>query len=147
MRAMSATYTTAHGNAWSLTHWVRPGIEPQPRGYQLDLFLLYHNGNSLSHFFFFTMWLFVFLLLSLENTRHSLETDLLSIMCLANFSISLVCPFILLWVKLIWFDLICKNGLPDERILLWGRIREKILGLRIFSKFILFSLLLLLQNF
>ena len=28
--AMSATYTTAHGNAGSLTHWVRPGIEPMP---------------------------------------------------------------------------------------------------------------------
>ena len=26
--AESATYTTAHGNARSLTHWVRPGIEP-----------------------------------------------------------------------------------------------------------------------
>ena len=25
---MSATYTTAHGNARSLTHWARPGIEP-----------------------------------------------------------------------------------------------------------------------
>ena len=25
---MSATYTTAHGNAGSLTHWARPGIEP-----------------------------------------------------------------------------------------------------------------------
>ena len=26
--AESVTYTTAHGNARSLTHWVRPGIEP-----------------------------------------------------------------------------------------------------------------------
>ena len=26
--AMSATYTTAHGNARSLTYWMRPGIEP-----------------------------------------------------------------------------------------------------------------------
>ena len=26
--AMSATYPTAQGNAWSLTHWVRPGIKP-----------------------------------------------------------------------------------------------------------------------
>ena len=26
--AMSATYTTAHGNPRSLTHWVRPGIKP-----------------------------------------------------------------------------------------------------------------------
>jgi len=24
----SLTYTTAHGNTRSLTHWVRPGIEP-----------------------------------------------------------------------------------------------------------------------
>ena len=28
IRAMSATYTTAYRNAGSLTHWVRPGIEP-----------------------------------------------------------------------------------------------------------------------
>ena len=27
-QAMSATYTTAHSNAGSFTHWVRPGIEP-----------------------------------------------------------------------------------------------------------------------
>ena len=27
--ATSAVYTTAHGNARSLTHWVRPGIEPE----------------------------------------------------------------------------------------------------------------------
>ena len=26
--AASATYTTAHGNTGSLTHWARPGIEP-----------------------------------------------------------------------------------------------------------------------
>ena len=25
---MSATYTTAQGNAGSLTHWVEPGIKP-----------------------------------------------------------------------------------------------------------------------
>ena len=28
IRAMSATYTTAHGNSRSLTYWARPGIEP-----------------------------------------------------------------------------------------------------------------------
>ena len=28
IRAASATYTTAHGNAKSLTHWARTGIEP-----------------------------------------------------------------------------------------------------------------------
>ena len=28
IQAASATYTTAHGNARSLTHWARPGIEP-----------------------------------------------------------------------------------------------------------------------
>ena len=28
IRVESATYTTAHGNAGSLTHWARPGIKP-----------------------------------------------------------------------------------------------------------------------
>ena len=28
IQAMSATYTTAHGNTRSLTHWARPAIEP-----------------------------------------------------------------------------------------------------------------------
>ena len=28
IQAVSVTYTTAHANAWSLTHWTRPGIEP-----------------------------------------------------------------------------------------------------------------------
>ena len=28
IRAASATYTTAHGNAGSLTHWAKPGIKP-----------------------------------------------------------------------------------------------------------------------
>ena len=28
IRAVSMTYTTAHGNTGSLTHWVRPGIKP-----------------------------------------------------------------------------------------------------------------------
>ena len=28
IQAMSATYATVHGNAGSLTHWVRPGMEP-----------------------------------------------------------------------------------------------------------------------
>ena len=30
--AASSTYTTAHGNTRSLTHWERPGIEPHPQG-------------------------------------------------------------------------------------------------------------------
>ena len=29
IRAVSVTYTTAHGNAGSLTHWVKPGIKPE----------------------------------------------------------------------------------------------------------------------
>ena len=27
-QAVSATYTSARGNIWTLTHWARPGIEP-----------------------------------------------------------------------------------------------------------------------
>ena len=29
IQAKSMTYTTAYGNARSLTYWVRPGIEPE----------------------------------------------------------------------------------------------------------------------
>ena len=59
--AMSVTYTTAHSNAWSLTHWARPGMEPlsswalvrfvsaAPQGELLDQpFLWAHCLDSLS---------------------------------------------------------------------------------------------------
>ena len=51
IQATSTTYTTACGNAGSLTHWARPGIEPaslwvlvrcvttEPQGNSLYLFL------------------------------------------------------------------------------------------------------------
>ena len=29
IQATSATYTTAHGNTGSITHWARPGVEPE----------------------------------------------------------------------------------------------------------------------
>ena len=45
IRPTSVTYTTAHGNAGPLTHWVRPGIEPTSSG----SLLLSHNGNSQLH--------------------------------------------------------------------------------------------------
>ena len=47
IQATSATYTAAWGNAASLTHWVRPGIEPTS-SWTLCwvLNLLSHNGNS-----------------------------------------------------------------------------------------------------
>ena len=41
----SVTYTIAHSNAGSLTHWVEPGIEPAS-SWILDSFLLSHEGNS-----------------------------------------------------------------------------------------------------
>ena len=41
LQAMSETYTTAPGNAGSLTHQARPGIEPTLSGT-----LLSHDGNS-----------------------------------------------------------------------------------------------------
>ena len=59
IQATSATYTTAHGNARSLTHWVRPGIEPttswfsvgfvsaMPR-WELPIASLYYISISLS---------------------------------------------------------------------------------------------------
>ena len=40
--AASATYTTAHGKAGSLTHWARPRIKPAS-SWRVDSFPLYHS--------------------------------------------------------------------------------------------------------
>ena len=45
-QTVSVTYTTAHSNARSLTHWAGPGMEPVPHGYQSGSSPLSHNGNS-----------------------------------------------------------------------------------------------------
>ena len=47
VQARSATYTIAHSNAGSLTHWVRPGIEPVSSWILVRFVSLSHNGNSL----------------------------------------------------------------------------------------------------
>ena len=58
IRATSLTYTTAHGNAGSLTHW--PGIEPHCS--QSDSFPLSHDGNSDFQSFNKVQFFFFFLL-------------------------------------------------------------------------------------
>ena len=35
---MSVTYNTAHGNARSLTHWAKPGMEPESSGILVRFF-------------------------------------------------------------------------------------------------------------
>jgi len=58
IQATSATYTTAHGNAGSLTHWARPGIAPTISRFLVGLFLLRHSRNSpFSHFLPFSLFL------------------------------------------------------------------------------------------
>ena len=42
---MAATYTTAHGNNRSLTHWVRRGIEPASSEILVRLCPLHHSRN------------------------------------------------------------------------------------------------------
>ena len=61
---MSATYTTAHGNASSLTHEVFPEIEPATSWLLLDSFLLRHNGNARTdeYFSWFSIVWFCFLI-------------------------------------------------------------------------------------
>ena len=39
-------YTIAHHNTWSLTHWLRPEIEPAFSWLLVRLFPLSHDGNS-----------------------------------------------------------------------------------------------------
>ena len=51
IRAVAATYTTAHDNAGSLTHGAGPGMEPPSLWIRVGFVTLNHNGNShLNHF-------------------------------------------------------------------------------------------------
>ena len=46
IKATSATYTAAHSNVRSLTHWTRPGIEFTSSRILVSFMPLSHNGNS-----------------------------------------------------------------------------------------------------
>ena len=80
----SVTYTTAHGDAESLTHWMRPGIEPISSG----SLLLSHNGDSPHTYFtprnlyticmqyhaiLYTTWEQLFLKIQRTGNRHMYE--------------------------------------------------------------------------
>ena len=52
----SATYTTTHGKAWSLTHWPRPGIEPMSSWILVQIYYCWATkGNSFFSFFTFSL--------------------------------------------------------------------------------------------
>ena len=54
LRAASGTYATAHSNTRSLTHWVRPGIEPASLSILVG-FLSAEPRNSLERFWMFPL--------------------------------------------------------------------------------------------
>ena len=65
IQAASATYITACVNAWSLTHWERPGIEPSSsRRLFWVLYWLNHNRN------FLYIYLFIYLCLLRLHLQH-----------------------------------------------------------------------------
>ena len=51
--AVSVTYTTAHSNAGSLTHWARPGVEPSSLWILVRFFTCWDTAGTPSFFFFF----------------------------------------------------------------------------------------------
>ena len=53
---MSVTYTTAYGNARSLTRWTRPGIKPANSWFLVGFFPLHHDGNSQPLTFYRSHW-------------------------------------------------------------------------------------------
>ena len=62
--AMSATYTTAHGNDGSVTYWGRPGIEPETSCFLVGFYFSISVHATPEIFFFF--------LLSLLNLSSTL---------------------------------------------------------------------------
>ena len=65
IRATSATYTTAQGNARSLTHWARPGIEPAPSWFLVRFINHWTRTGTPGN------WLFLFPLYGQENQGKS----------------------------------------------------------------------------
>ena len=59
IQALSANYTTAHGNARSLTHWVRLGVEPASSGILMG-FLTAEPQRELPHIFDMASWVVSF---------------------------------------------------------------------------------------
>ena len=60
---MSTTFTTAHGNTGSLTHWARPRIEPETSWFLVGC--VNHCATTGNPFFFFCLYLSLSAILSL----------------------------------------------------------------------------------
>ena len=58
----SATYTTAHGNARSSTHWARPGIKPATSWFLVRFANHWATTGTTVFFFCFCFWFFFFFL-------------------------------------------------------------------------------------
>ena len=69
IRAASATYTTAHSNAGSLTHCVRPGIEPVSSWILVRFLTCWTTAGSQRFFIYFVLFCFVF---SFCNCTHGM---------------------------------------------------------------------------
>ena len=55
-----SAYTTAHGNARSLTQWAEPGIEPHPHGYTNSVCYYWATMGTLKGVYAYSCYLFLF---------------------------------------------------------------------------------------
>ena len=114
---MSATYITAHGNTGSLTHWVRPGIEPTS-SWMLVRFVSAEPRWELFHFILFKPPVFFgfsspIILFSCEFHLVYKYTCLLCVIFCSFFIFSILSLYtsltfvelIPLWVSVVWIAL------------------------------------------
>ena len=62
--ATSATYTTAHGNTGSLTHWARPGVEPPTSWFLVGFVATVPWWELLFHVFWNSAFMFIIVMYS-----------------------------------------------------------------------------------
>ena len=109
------TYTTAHGNAGSLTHWPRPGIEPASSR-MLVRFVSAEPRQELLSFVLYTLQKSVRIAmlntisLHYKNWRQFIENffvDVLGLPCLCQIFVTFFLNhftfFISFWVKIFFF--------------------------------------------
>ena len=98
IRAVSATYTTAHGNTRSLTHWVRPWVKPATSWFLVGFVNHCATTGTPTFLFYVVTYQFIYLFIFFFPTvQQGGQVILTCIHC--NYSFSPTLSSVATWVS------------------------------------------------